>query len=212
MTRPHLRTNRHLSAKTRALPQGGFTIVELLAAIAISVPLILILYQMGVTSAQALTTVYGLGQAELELNAATDSFMRDVRQATAIDTTLPGGEFTQDLTSEGESPNGRATLLLRTPAIVGGQPSSTKFDYVIYDFTEQPPRPKQLTRFVRTDPSSSRQAGTRVVANNVLKVTFNDNNPSYTLGEVKLRITALVPKDRYSFQEEIVNSSAAWRN
>jgi Tfp pilus assembly protein FimT len=149
---------RRSRQNAKASHEKGLTLVELLIVIAISALIIIALLSLYIAGQK-----YFFNQSA-KADTIEDSRMpmawisRDIRDATEVLATSPSGTYT----------TGVNVLVLEVPSVdATGQVISGSFDAIVY--RQDPTNPNRLERTIEleTGSASSRQAGTRVLADNV---------------------------------------------
>ncbi len=146
---------------SRPIPQGGFTLAELLMVTLISFGAAGTLLVVSIATSNTVSSIRGQGLLQMELSLAMDSIAKDVRRTTTLPTLGDGG----------------ITLLLQLPTVnANNLVVSNAFDTVTYHLDTST---STLQRILdANDAQGSRQATAsepdeiHVVANDITNVTF----------------------------------------
>lgn len=139
--------------------KSGYTLVEALLAIAISVPVVLVLVSIFNATYKTYSIETARAQLALQDDGAVRRLDRLISQALSVSA------------SHGSYTTGGGTLVLQLPSVdVNQKIIPVTYDYVIYQV--DPVNPTKLLEISQVDAASHRTAGSRAVVNHLSSITF----------------------------------------
>ena len=165
--------------------RNGFTLMETLVAVSLTVALLAILASVLSGTFRSFSAVTSVGQLQLSGRAGFQRMVRQIEQAKSV--TLSQGAFTTSA----------STLVVQLPALANDQTIiANVYDYAIYtlDATD----PSKLRETIVADAASTRQSKTQTIIANVelllikyYDVSGNELVNNYTnTKRVKITVTA----------------------
>jgi prepilin-type N-terminal cleavage/methylation domain-containing protein len=155
--------------------QSGFTIIEIVITLAISVFVFMIIADIFISHNRLFNTQSALADVTINTSLALNRLQRIIKTADEVVAarTINSVNYT----------TGRETLILRLPSIDASQNIiANTFDYAAFHLN--PLKPAELVFSLQADPASVRRTGDTLISSYVEKINFNYN--SATLSEVNL--------------------------